>query len=977
MQTGSKYHAKLESEIYDDLTLYKVVNTKKGRPVVVHLDGSVSVVLKFEGLNNTAFAESDFERMFKRMQSTLDDVQNPAISIQFVMIRDNNIEHLDDNIEKLPSFLKPRAEYLKQLASEYKLFTNRFYLAVYCSTDKTRTKDVIKRAWSKLVGKDSWKVDSFTKVLNGLEERMNSVLEVSDLLSQMIADVGSSSTVFTEKSQYYDLWQRFTRPDKCKDEFIKIDDTKESPRQVLFSGVRANVYKNDFELDNYYHKVWTLDRAPQDLIYGRSIDVIESMPAEFIYSLTFKSVPNKEAIDAFKIKLAEKRILAGGNAGAIIEDRTLIAEEQRISGSYDEFAFGNASGTWASAQFVMRIHKDVLSRMARNEKLSKEEVIQRLDQSIVKKIFSRFGFSEWANEEMTTWPVFCQCIPGFSNINSGILKLLFLSTANIPYFIAMYENKRPLEHNGTNHFIDNRGNIVLFDLQDPKLPAWNYSISGQTGSGKSVLMNTILDMQFADLASTGKKPVICILDVGGDRGSYQKFMRLINGTEINLSGVVKPSIQMFELNAERSNPTPDKVKEIAEMLHLAKPEIKLAKFADLVRAFYTEQLNVGLNNMVEYDRKKLFADTFGFEETPEFRKSMSLTPGKCEPDSRSFNLIMGVLDVMLSSNVKRIDGFEFFDYDEVSTLVLDTYRTTPGRYPFLSDLVQLAQQQTRPGSDEERLRSKKFLMKLKNWTREGANPMFDQETSVDTSNDVILADLKGLESNPQLQVVYTLLISQIFNEKMYFVRDRRKLMVRDEAWSIMQNERARRYFVEDLRTARKNGFATIAISQLPTDYLTPDPAAGRAIISNMQVQIFCKFSSEKFCQEIGSEFGLSEEVVREMTTLGLVKQQQADGSTKALYSKFMMIMENKEVYTLFNMLHPFEYILYSSSAEDNAVIDFYMRVQKSHTNLEDVLWLIARGQHLGDAALIDFLEKAGYNNMARRVRGGDKQKKRT
>jgi hypothetical protein len=559
-------------------------------------------------------------------------------------------------------------------------------------------------------------------------------------------------------------------------------------------------------------------------------------------------------------------------------------------------------------------------------------------------------------------------------MNAGILKSIFLSTGNLPYFMAMYENKRRLDHNGTNHFIDNRNNAVIFDLMDPSLPAWNYSVSGQTGSGKSVLMNTILDMQFADLATKGKKPVICILDVGGDRGSYQKFMRLVGGTEINLSGVKKPSIQMLELVPERSDPTPQKIKDVAHAIgmdrgiNLEDEKIK-ADLESRVRAFYGELLDKGLNNLTNYEREKLFEETFEFAEKAEQdRPLFELKPGECQPASKNINLIMGILEVMLSSNAKKIDGFTIFDYDEVSAIVLETYRRTPGRFPYLSDLLKVAQEIFDPQDEESRKLVNRFTIKIKNWTNEGAYPMFDKDTSIDISNDVILADLKGLESNPQLQVVYTLLISQLFNDKMYFTRDRRKLIVRDEAWSIMRNERARQYFVEDLRTARKNGFATIAISQLPTDYLNPSVEDGRAIISNMQVQIFCKFGTEKICQEVAREFSLGPEVVEEMKSLGLQKELQDDGSYKNTFAKFMMVMGGKNIYVFYNILHPFEYILYSSSAEDNAVIDYYMRIKKSHTDLEQVLWLISKNEHIGDLGLAEFLEKGGYNNMANRIR---------
>jgi hypothetical protein len=992
MITGTKAHHETESPIFQDVTLYKVIETSKGKPVALHYDGSASMIIEFEGVNNTSFSEDDFVSMFKRIQATFDDLRNPQLSIQFIMVRDNNIQNIDKNIKVLPSFLKPRAEFLKTLASDYKLFVNRFYLAIYCAADKPRKKDQVKEWLDKWFQKDGWKVKQTDKAMQNLNDRVASILEIGDLLFQMLNDIGSTAKFLFHKDEYYRLWQQFTRPGKFKQTAevpdptspdgsktvsgsIEIDDSHESPRRALFSGVRAEVNKDHFILDNYYHKVWTLDRAPRDVIFGKSIDVIESVPCEFIYSLTFRPLVHDEAMNVFKMKLAEKRIASGGNADAIIEDRSLTAEENRVSQGYDEFVYGDAMGAYVSANFCMRVDMEVLKRMAKTQRLSLEETMTRLDQSIMKKIFSRFGFSEWVNEENTQWPVFCQMIPGMSNIKANLMKVLFLSMADIPYFLAIYENVRKLEHNGTNHFIDVRGNMVVFDLMDPSLPAWNYSVSGQTGSGKSVFMNTILDMQFADLVKTGLKPIVCILDVGGDRGSYQKFMTLIGGSEINLSGIIKPSIQMFELIPERSNPTPQKVEDVAKMIFndqkKSNPKFdrKLSDIEMRVRVYYSEILRIGYNNMIEYDFQKLFVETFEFEESEGYRDLLKLIPGNCEPSSKDFNLIMGILEVMLSSNVKVVDGFKTFDHDEIAQMVMETYRQTEGRFPYLSDF--LAMGESIEAKDEEtRKLQQRFKTKITNWTRKGENPMFDQDTTVDIHNDVILADLKGLESNPQLQVVYTLLISQLFNNKMYFTRNRRKFIVRDEAWSIMQNERARKFFVEDLRTARKNGFATISITQLPTDYLRPDESDGRAIISNMQVQIFCKFGTEKICQEVAHEFGLNNEVIEEMKTLGLQKELQQDGTYKNSYSKFMMVMGGKNIYIFYNILHPFEYQLYSSSADDNAVIDYYMKIKKSHNNLEDVLWMIARREHIGDQGLATFLETSGAKNLAKSVRGG-------
>lgn len=979
-----------ESPIFDEVSLYKVVRTNKGQAVMLHYDGSVSAVMEFKGINNTSFSEADFERVLKRIEATASEIQNPAMTVQFSMISTNEVSTDEEDIKGLSSFLKPRAEYVQKLAKDNKVFTSKFYLSVFYKTNVgAENKDgILKTIYKKYIKQSEEKTKELNRDLGGVERRVLEVTELIDNFRQAFFDIGTSCRQFETKKEYYDFLQGFFRPNKSREHLIDIDDSVESPRRTLFSGVRAKVKKSDFVLDDYYHKVYMLDRSPKELIYGPSIEVIQSVPFEFLYTVTFRVLTHEESMRTFKGKLAERRMIVGADDGSIVEDRTLVAEEQRVSKSYDEFAFGAGVGAKSSVNFVLRLKMSHLEKMQQQFEVSRNETIRRIDQQLSKRIFSSFGQSEWICEENTNWSVFTTIIPGLASMHKGTLKDLFLTTENIPYFIGLYDNRRHVEHNGVNHYFDNRGNLVTFDLMDPSLPAWNYLVSGQTGSGKSVLMNSILTMQFAETEKTGQSPVICILDVGGDRGSYSKFMKLVGGTEINLSGAIKPSIQMFELKPERSLPVDRKVDKVVEVLMDYNDKIRDIKGRPVdkdemetrVRGYYLNKLNMNADDVFkEIEMIKTFQKSFGlktFEEAENIYKrvytDLVLEVGECKPDNQKLTQIMGVLEVILSTSAKKLDGFSVYDYDEVLELVAETYNRVEGRQPFLTDFYETCVDMV----DDDEPTNRRMLTKVKNYTRKESYGMFDRETSIDTDSDVILADLKGIESEPQLQIIYTLLLSQLFNDKMYFTRDRRKLIVRDEAWSLMKNERAREYFVEDLRTARKNGFATISISQLPTDYLQPDPAIGRAIISNSQVNIFCKFSTESICQEVGREYNLNQEIVGQMMGLGVQKKQLSDGSIQSTFAKFMMLIpdmnNNLQVYVLNNLLHPFEYALYSSSAEDNAIIEYYMTKTKQYENLEDVLWLITREGHIGDEGLATYLEKSGYMNQARRVRRNKK-----
>lgn len=960
MLKGTKNHNQ-ESPIFSDLSLYRVFYSERDeRPVMVHINGGTSVIVPFSGINNTAFDEKTFEEIFKGIQSVLDEVPPGLVTVQFVSLRTNSLKKTD--VENLPRFLRPRAEHFNFMAENNELFKNEYFLSIFVSQPAIPTKDKIFDFFKKTFLKKDPLTEQYQKVMTSIEERISLTFELLDQFLTMFRQMGIAFQTLKTKEDYYNILQKFTRPQKSKDQFIAIDD-EDVPRQALFSGVRAEVTKSDFSLDDTYHKVYTLDRAPKDYVFGRTLEVLHSVPFEYIYSLSFRTLSHQEAISVFKYRLAEKRIAAGSNENAIVEDRSLMAEEQRVSDSYDLFAYGEAIGTYASANVVIKVKESFIEAEMRKSKLLREEILRKIDYQVKKDIFPKFGNSEWVCEDNTGWPVFCQLIPGHSNLPSDIQKVLFLSTESVPYFLPIWDTSRPIEHDGVNHFVDEKGNFITFDLMDPSMPAWNYCISGETGSGKSVLMNAILTMQFAE-AFNKSRPIICIIDVGGERGSYIKFMELVKGTTINLSGIKKPHIQMFSINPELSLPTPKKLKELAELLLPLQREKDLNKLKVDLRNFYINLLDKGKNNLSEKELLDLFLDCTGFSLPENLREKLELKAGECEPTGKTLNLIMGILEVILSTSSKDLDGYRNFDYDQVLDLVLELYRHTPGRFPYMSDFYEFLKTKV----DESAPQGRKFLTKIKNWTRDGAYSMFDMDTDVDLSNDVTLVDLKGLQNEPHLQLIYTLLFSELFSNKMYFTRGRRKIMVRDEAWSIMNNDKARKYLVEDLRTARKSGFATITISQLPTDFLYPDRQDGKAILANMQAHMLGLFRLDSVVRDVAQELNLNSEMAEVLKHLGQHKEIQPDGSFKTVFARFMLKIGN-EIYLLRNVLHPFEAILYSSSEEDNAIIDYYMKISKQYDSLEDVLWLISQNNHVGDSGLLSYLEKAGYKNAARKVRG--------
>lgn len=974
-----------ESAIFEDLGLYKVIRTPQNRLNLLHHDGSVSILIPFEGINNTSLSETDFETIFGKLQSNLDKIFDPNICVQFIMTRTNDVEYHDT--QKLPPYLRPRANYIKHLAENYQLFKNKFYFSIMYVNVNEKKKKTFLDYWNDFLDRDSFKEKNFVSNIAGLPERVSLLSSATESFMNLLGTnpINLKFKMLKEPQDYWNILREFTAPKTSRISKTKIDQDKESPRKALFSGKRAEVNKTSFILDDYFHKVYSLDRAPRQEMLGRHIDILESVDFEMIYSVTFRMMSDKEAIDTIEFRLFNEALKAGTNKDRLIRTKSLDVQLERLDEEYEKFVRSEGRGVQAAAVLVLRMSNDYIDKMSKANFISRDEFLRKREDMLYKNVFNSYGLSEWVAEPNTQWKIFNSILPGCSNIRTPILRKIMLSSKDIPYCLAMYDGQRPhVQHIGTNHFIDHRGNLFNFELKDPDLLAHNYLISGTTGSGKSVLINALITMQFSE---AGNPPVICILDVGGDRGSYKKIMTLAQGQEINLSGPVKPTIQMFDLNPETSKPTPAKQAQLVEKLielGVKDGNEELVKLS--VISFYTKILDEGRNNITPFRMDEIFLESFEAELSPEVKKMFVLKKGECEPDELKMNLIKSVLDIILSSHKKVVDGLSVFDEDMITATLYATYRklgASQGRYPRMSDLYnefksyfESLSEKTDDGKYLLSQMNLKLLTRLQNWTMNGQYPMFDRETDLDMSGNVILADLKGLQFDKQLQQIYTMLISELFSEKMYFIKDRRKVLIRDEAWSLMQNDKARQYFVEDMRTARKNGFVTITATQGPLDYLNPSPEDGRAVINNSQVQIFCRVETPKLADQIIEEFNVPEEMRSKLLDLGVKKEYTPEGNLVAAYADFLMVASyngKKNFYILKNQLHPFEYNLYSSSPEDNALIDYYGRVQNKvkFQDLEEILWHITKGNHIGDYDLWKYLVQIGEKNMATRVKSNN------
>lgn len=408
-----------------------------------------------------------------------------------------------------------------------------------------------------------------------------------------------------------------------------------------------------------------------------------------------------------------------------------------------------------------------------------------------------------------------------------------------------------------------------FSLFDTSLPAWNYAISGDVGTGKSFILRKML----YSFVKQYENPLIYIIEDGGDRKN-DNFVKQNNGLIVRFDESL-PCINIFGLERLKSYPTAVKLNKIVQKLLKEYNNKKTEEELIIILKDYYERV-AGSENK-ELVQRELFPEYISSSHF-DFNHTFNLKVGECRPNKSQLSFISYIIDLMLKNNNK-------YEIETIDALILELYEITSereNRLPQMSDLISLARSK---GFSEE------SLTNLNKWSREGEFPMFDTETNIDLSKNILLVDFKALESRPQLKEMYNEIFHHILIHRMYFTKGCRKLIVRDD---INYNDETNLlYLIDDLRTSRKNGIITITVSKAPLFY-------EKVIASHMQVSLLCKNASAKIQEEISNHYGLNAQEFLELKNLGI----------KQNYSQFMMIKgREKKIYK--NILSTKELEIYS------------------------------------------------------------------
>ncbi len=131
-----------------------------------------------------------------------------------------------------------------------------------------------------------------------------------------------------------------------------------------------------------------------------------------------------------------------------------------------------------------------------------------------------------------------------------------------------------------------------------------------------------------------------------------------------------------------------------------------------------------------------------------------------------------------------------------------------------------------------------LVLRLKKYTEGTFAGMFESPTNIDMTNQLVVFSVRDLEDELRPIGVYTV-VNYIWN----VVRSqlKRRILIIDEAWWLMQNEDSAKFIFALVKRCRKYYLGVTTITQDVNDFLLSP--YGRAIVTNSQLQILLKQSS--------------------------------------------------------------------------------------------------------------------------------------
>lgn len=995
MQTGLSDYKNYHSSAFEDVSIKDILELKEGIPVILNDDYSITAVIEYYGVNIESKDTENYlrGRVLRQFSILFKDIQETRTTISFT-----KLFGADTQVEVPEGALEHEAERIKFFNKNVKnrsIKAERFFAMVNIYPAKSQDISKFKLAvlnTKMFLGvelKEEERILLTKAAFEDIEKRSLSIVRCIDNLKKVFNECSINYKGVISKKDLFDVLRSFTLPRDANSLESRLDENQ-SIRAQLFNGEKVVRSHKGFFLNGYFHRVYTLNELPEENVYlGELEKTLLSLPYEFAYTLSVTPLSKDETDKVFKSTWRKKKIqdLQWGvnEKRANKEDRDLEREENIAIENGTELAR-------LSVTLVVKVPEYIVDEDCRTQDITFERWVDDFDHDIKTRHFKEFGRSIWQAEERGHFYFFSKSLGGIGSIFSPDSLTLETKQLDIPFLIPLTSvSRRDLRQDGISFYYHRSANdgtpggIVRFDHFDSRLNAPNYEIFGSTGSGKSVLIQSILT-SFMARRFNGASPIIRGTDIGGAVGSYEKIVEVYGGQIWKFKGRQKPNINLLgEINPEKSKP---KEKHLIKVRDLLRKELSSVgvnvpeqEVEGLCRDIYSSLSNrevedLRLKRDFSYYLKDFAEDKYGVTLDPseELVELAKLKPGNCLPEEDDFSFIMTILDIMLSPGSSVGGAFEngSIDMDFISESLETAYIVKDDGFPTLSDYKDVIDGVVE--RDEGKNPSLIGISRsLANWVKSGKYPYFDLPTNVDLSAGIIIADLNDLIKNDTIDKIgaaYVSIINKIFVEDLYSKSDKARMFLGDENWKVAKSSTMMRSFQESIkRLARKYGFFNVNATQGGLDY-APFPSFLAAVKNNTFGYIIPGAMASDVDQ-LCSFYGWGEAIRKQLKEeVGLKETDDGLGGKRKSFGRALLInvtsSNDIESVLIDNVLTKTEFEIYHSDAQEGRIHTFYKKVKGLGIN--ERIKKIRSLEYAFDDELLQFLIESDAQRVIAKIR---------
>ena len=245
--------------------------------------------------------------------------------------------------------------------------------------------------------------------------------------------------------------------------------------------------------------------------------------------------------------------------------------------------------------------------------------------------------------------------------------------------------------------------------------------------------------------------------------------------------------------------------------------------------------------------------------------------GECITLSKDSLTVINPLDLMghdyIEKRLSLIDLFNIIipDLNELQRSILDravdqTYENvgiTGKDYeshnpPIMSDLLETLEKLEKSSVHQEKVTYRALINRIRMYTKRGVFGFLDQQTKINFNNRFVCFNIGAMPKQVKPVMMY-LVLDYVF---MKMKNDqRRKLLVIDEAWAMLQTAEESSYIFEIVKTCRKYNLGLLMITQDVADLVASK--AGHAVLANTSYTFLLR-QKPAVINNVSSTFHLSQ-----------------------------------------------------------------------------------------------------------------------